>query len=243
MKTAPLASATLASLCLAVLAGCANNPEAGTASAAPSTNPTSSVTATSKTSPSASAGSSASATATGSAASAGASATTGATGSPSRKVPTVTETDIPANQAGEPDKSPSPQKPAAQVRQLATKTMPDGSKVATVLSPSGNIACEIYANRAQCSVLSLGENAPRTPGQVAIKGWSYAVDTSGKVYDTGATQTPLATLSDYRGETLAYGQNAGLGQFVLVSEESGMTLRDTVSGHGATFNRDGITTF
>lgn len=131
--------------------------------------------------------------------------------------------------------------------QLPEHKLPTGESLATVLSPSTNIACELYEAFAQCSVRSLGEEmlkkSPPAPGSVAIHGWSYAVDKSGKVYDTGANQAPLATLDDYRGTVLPYGAQAQVGQFLLTSHESGMTLTDTASGHGATYNRDGITTF
>lgn len=122
-------------------------------------------------------------------------------------------------------------------------SLADGSRVGTALSPTGNIACEIYTDRAQCSVLSLGESAPRTPGQVTVPGWSYAVTASGQVYDTGLSQAPLSTLEAYRGKILPYGTTVTYGQFSLTSSEDGITLRDTASGHGATYSRAGITTF
>lgn len=175
------------------------------------------------------------------------------------KKPTVTETNIPATAAptkpgntrptNAPNGATANSEKAAGIpagaRELATKNYA-GSTVATALSPTGNIACEIFDDRAQCGVLSLGEAAlqgARNPNTVSINGWSYAVDSTGKVYDTGSSQAPVATISQYRGETIPYGTTVYYGQFTLKSEESGMTLTDTESGHGAHFSRAGIQTF
>ncbi|MBM7051546.1 hypothetical protein [Rothia sp. ZJ1223] len=173
-----------------------------------------------------------------------------ASASASRKAPTITERTLPAgalaqneqNEQGQGDQKKKNETENTAVL-LPVYTLSNGQKMATALSPSGNIACEIYVDRAQCSVLSLSESAPHVPGQVGVPGWSYAVNTQGAVYDTQLAQAPLATLSDTRGQVLQYGTRAGWSQFELLSEETGMTLRDTRTGHGATFNRDGITTF
>ncbi len=243
-------SLTVLSL-LALVTACGSAEEtAPVPDAPPSSAPVSSAVTTSAASPSASASSSASASP---------SASPTPTPSLTVKKPTVTETNIPA--------SPAPTKPGqtrptnapngtntsgeraagipAGARELSTQEY-GGIKVATALSPTGNIACEFYDDRAQCGVLSLGEAALQkitNSNTVRVNGWSYAVDSAGKVYDTGSSQAPVATLSQYRGQTIPYGTTVYYGQFTLHSEENGMTLTDTESGHGAHYSREGIRTF
>lgn len=197
-----------------------------------------------------------------------ASATTSASATPTPtpshtvKKPTVTETNIPTTPAPtkpgntRPTNAPngttaSGEKAAgipAGASELTPRELGENKQVATALSPTGNIGCEIFSKSAQCSVMSLSgqalKNAQTNGDTDGLRGWSYGVDTQGNVFDTKRAEAPLSVIDgEYKGQTIPYGTTVYYGQFTLKSEEDGMTLTDTESGHGAHYSRAGIQTF
>ncbi len=106
-----------------------------------------------------------------------------------------------------------------------------------ILSPSGNIACQLGTDQVSCSIQ---ERNPQAPGfnDCGTTAFSIAINQEGAVSPC-ATGAPAAG----QGTQLDYGQSTTVGDFACTSESVGMTCWHTGTGRGFTLAREGVTQF
>lgn len=122
-----------------------------------------------------------------------------------------------------------------------------GTSAALILSPSGNIGCDLTDESVGCGVASL--LADRSLGSDPIgTRWFIGFDGQGvpEVTSNGGApgymlaaegQAPVAP------QVVAYGQVVRHGRFACASDEAGMTCWDSTTGHGAFLTDDRIEGF
>ncbi|WNB86742.1 hypothetical protein [Cellulomonas sp. ATA003] len=111
----------------------------------------------------------------------------------------------------------------------------------TFASPSGNIACEIGADAATCTIADSTAEPVTVEGCAGPVGQVVTVTAAGSETPciTGAIPGPAAPGTP----VLDYGQSATVDDFTCESEESGMTCRHEPSGAGFTLARAGVELF
>ena len=140
--------------------------------------------------------------------------------------------------------APAPTEPAAPAEPQAgqaTSFVADNlvtEKTAMIVSPSGNIGCDLSAHFAGCGVLSYRSDG--TFGQDAMGSPNWWFDlSSGATPQLGGRGEGAFSLDEaFRGpgssspQVVEYGQSVTFGSWVCSSEETGMTCRNTETGHG-----------
>mgnify|MGYP007010720521 CR=1 FL=1 len=156
-------------------------------------------------------------------------------------------TDSADGSGGSADKTmpaPAPTEPAAPAEPQAgqaTSFVADNlvtEKTAMIVSPSGNIGCDLSAHFAGCGVLSYRSDG--TFGQDAMGSPNWWFDlSSGATPQLGGRGEGAFSLDEaFRGpgssspQVVEYGQSVTFGSWVCSSEETGMTCRNTETGHG-----------
>lgn len=127
-----------------------------------------------------------------------------------------------------------------------------GEYVATAVTPSGNIGCDVYVGGSypssmSCVVMSwdpsIDPNYSEDPGG---KPSVWLRSNEGPATLSQVSEAPAFTGAypgDPAGQVMDYGSVHYYGDFALASEENGLTIWSLVSGHGAFFNRGGFYPF
>ena len=117
-----------------------------------------------------------------------------------------------------------------------------------VISPSGNIGCDLSAHYAGCGVLSyrsesnFGQNAMGSPN------WWFDLSSGATPQISGRSEGAFSLDEAFRGagsspQVVEYGQSVTFGSWVCSSEETGMTCRNTETGHGVFLSSGRYETF
>ena len=170
----------------------------------------------------------------------------GSTQAPSSPAPETqkrSEQPAPAEKpADKPAEKPAePAAPADEQPSQATSFVPGNlvsEKTAMIVSPSGNIGCDLSAHYAGCGVLSyrsestFGQNAMGSPN------WWFDLSSGATPQLGGRGEGAFSLDEAFRGpgssspQVVEYGQSVTFGSWVCSSEETGMTCRNTETGHG-----------
>ncbi|TFH52424.1 hypothetical protein E4J66_07895 [Actinomyces viscosus] len=155
-------------------------------------------------------------------------------------------TQAPADGSGNADQTtpaPAPTEPADPATPQAgqaTSFVPDNlvsEKTAMVVSPSGNIGCDLSAHFAGCGVLSYRSDGTYGQDEMGSPKWWFDLS-SGDTPQLGGRSEGAFSLDEFfRGggsspQVIEYGQSVTFGSWVCSSEETGMTCRNTETGHG-----------
>ncbi|KAA8736140.1 hypothetical protein FK256_08050 [Actinomyces johnsonii] len=167
--------------------------------------------------------------------------------SPAPAQPTQAPADNSGGNTDTASPAPAPTEPAppadSQAGQ-ATSFVPDNlvsEKTAMVISPSGNIGCDLSAHYAGCGVFSyrtestFGQNAMGSPN------WWFDLSSGATPQISGRSEGAFSLDEGFRGagsspQVVEYGQSVTFGSWVCSSEETGMTCRNTETGHGVFLN-------
>ena len=174
--------------------------------------------------------------------------------SPAPAQPTQAPADNSGGNTDTASPAPAPTEPAppadSQAGQ-ATSFVPDNlvsEKTAMVISPSGNIGCDLSAHYAGCGVLSyrsestFGQNAMGSPN------WWFDLSSGATPQISGRSEGAFSLDEAFRGagsspQVVEYGQSVTFGSWVCSSEETGMTCRNTETGHGVFLSSGRYETF
>lgn len=131
--------------------------------------------------------------------------------------------------------------PAAQPPQSIHN--PDGVAVAIIVSPSGNICCDMFKDSAlYCVVSSWSTDKPYGLDDLGRPVMQVSLEEDGSLYASGRGDAPAcAGLYGTAPQVLGYGQSVRYGDSVCRSAETGMSCWNTVYKKGFTVNRDGWT--
>lgn len=126
---------------------------------------------------------------------------------------------------------------------LSTKFIPGQGQAIVFQTPTGNIGCAVFSQRAVCNVREVSSEMPK--------------DASGKPYNTliiesgGATRTYSNTTPAWlpgasgsastTPDTLEYGDTFTSGTIQCVSKTEALTCTDTATGAGGSLSRSAIT--
>lgn len=126
---------------------------------------------------------------------------------------------------------------SAVTGQKATPTL-DETDVMTELigftSPSGNVGCYITATDVRCDISERDWTPPPRPADCEFDyGQGIAMSPGGNAVFVCAGDTALGG-----GDPLPYGESISAGVLRCDSAESGITCRDTESGHGFGLSRE-----
>lgn len=116
-----------------------------------------------------------------------------------------------------------------------------------IVSPSGNVGCDLTDEEVGCGVYSFLQE--RTLGQDDIGSrWFIMFDGSSVPEVMGNGGAPAYMLAQegqapVAPQVVPYGQVVTFGRFACASEDAGMTCWDSTTGHGAFLNRRQITGF
>ncbi|WP_108833905.1 hypothetical protein [Actinomyces sp. Marseille-P3109] len=150
----------------------------------------------------------------------------------------------PADNSGDADKTtpaPAPAEPAAPQAEQATSFVPDNlvsEKTAMIVSPSGNIGCDLSANYAGCGVLSYRSDGTFGQDSAGSPNWWFDLSSGATPQIGGRGEGAFSLDESFRGggssspQVVEYGQSVVFGSWVCSSEETGMTCRNTETGHG-----------
>ena len=148
--------------------------------------------------------------------------------------------DAPADK-GAPAQTPAePAAPADESAGQATSFVPDNlvsEKTAMIVSPSGNIGCDLSARFAGCGVLSYRSDATYGRDEAGSPKWWFDLSSGGTPQLGGRSEGAFSLDEAFRGggsspQVVEYGQSVTFGSWVCSSEETGMTCRNTETGHG-----------
>ena len=133
----------------------------------------------------------------------------------------------------------------------ATSFVPDNlvlEKTAMIVSPSGNIGCDLSARHAGCGVLSYRSNGTYGRDESGSPKWWFDLSSGGIPQLAGRSEGAFSLDEAFRGggsspQVVEYGQSVTFGSWVCSSEETGMTCRNTETGHGVFLNSKRYETF
>ena len=160
-------------------------------------------------------------------------------------------TQAPADGSGGAADVTTPAAPADPQASPATSFVSDHlvtEKTAMVVSPSGNIGCDLSAHYAGCGVLSYRTGAPYGQDAMGSPNWWFDLS-SGETPQLGGRSEGAFSLDEsFRGagsspQVVEYGQSVVFGSWVCSSEEAGMTCRNTETGHGVFLSSSHYETF
>ena len=148
--------------------------------------------------------------------------------------PAEAPTDKPAENPAE------PAAPADEQPSQATSFVPGNlvaEKTAMIVSPSGNIGCDLSAHYAGCGVLSYRSNGTYGKDEAGSPKWWFDLSSGGTPQLAGRSEGAFSLDEAFRGggsspQVVEYGQSVTYGSWVCSSEETGMTCRNTETGHG-----------
>ena len=147
--------------------------------------------------------------------------------------------------AGKPAENPAePAAPADEQPSQATSFVPGNlvsEKTAMIVSPSGNIGCDLSAHYAGCGVLSYRSNGTYGKDEAGSPKWWFDLSSGGTPQLAGRSEGAFSLDEAFRGggsspQVVEYGQSVTFGSWVCSSEETGMTCRNTETGHGVFLN-------
>ena len=169
------------------------------------------------------------------------------------EAPAEKPADKPADaQAEKPaDKPAEPAAPADGQPGQATSFVPDNlvsEKTAMIVSPSGNIGCDLSAHHAGCGVLSYRSNGTYGKDEAGSPKWWFDLSSGGTPQLAGRSEGAFSLDEAFRGggsspQVVEYGQSVTFGAWVCSSEETGMTCRNTETGHGVFLSSGRYETF
>lgn len=159
--------------------------------------------------------------------------------------PAEAPTDKPAENPAEPDA------PADEQPSQATSFVPGNlvsEKTAMIVSPSGNIGCDLSAHYAGCGVLSYRSNGTYGKDEAGSPKWWFDLSSGGTPQLAGRSEGAFSLDEAFRGggsspQVVEYGQSVTFGSWVCSSEETGMTCRNTETGHGVFLSSGRYETF
>ena len=152
--------------------------------------------------------------------------------------PADKESEAPADKPAE--KPAEPAAPADEQPSQATSFVPGNlvsEKTAMIVSPSGNIGCDLSAHYAGCGVLSYRSNGTYGKDEAGSPKWWFDLSSGGTPQLAGRSEGAFSLDEAFRGggsspQVVEYGQSVTFGSWVCRSEENGMTCRNTETGHG-----------
>ncbi|MGD8149691.1 LppP/LprE family lipoprotein [Ornithinimicrobium sp. Y1694] len=127
---------------------------------------------------------------------------------------------------------------ALQVQTFAT-TSPG---TAIIITPTGNIGCDLGPNSAGCAILSLLES-PTATDAIGDPLWWVVFEEDGQAHLSAKGDPPAFESSRTSPQVVEYGQQVQHQNLVCASEMNGLTCWDVTTGHGAFINRDGVQSF
>jgi len=171
--------------------------------------------------------------------------------------PAEKPTDKPAEKPAEapadkPAENPAePAAPADEQPSQATSFVPGNlvsEKTAMIVSPSGNIGCDLSAHYAGCGVLSYRSNGTYGKDEAGSPKWWFDLSSGGTPQLAGRSEGAFSLDEAFRGggsspQVVEYGQSVTFGSWVCSSEETGMTCRNTETGHGVFLSSGRYETF
>ena len=180
----------------------------------------------------------------------------GSTQAPSSPTPETqkrSEQPAPAEKpADKPAEKPAePVAPADEQPSQATSFVPGNlvsEKTAMIVSPSGNIGCDLSAHYAGCGVLSYRSNGTYGKDEAGSPKWWFDLSSGGTPQLAGRSEGAFSLDEAFRGggsspQVVEYGQSVTFGSWVCSSEETGMTCRNTETGHGVFLSSGRYETF
>ena len=165
--------------------------------------------------------------------------------------PADAQTDKQADK-GAPAQTPAePAAPADEQPGQATSFVPDNlvsEKTAMIVSPSGNIGCDLSAHHAGCGVLSYRSDGTYGKDEAGSPKWWFDLSSGGTPQLAGRSEGAFSLDEAFRGggsspQVVEYGQSVTFGSWVCRSEENGMTCRNTETGHGVFLSSGRYETF
>ena len=154
--------------------------------------------------------------------------------------------------ADKPAENPAePAAPADEQPSQATSFVPGNlvsEKTAMIVSPSGNIGCDLSAHYAGCGVLSYRSNGTYGKDEAGSPKWWFDLSSGGTPQLAGRSEGAFSLDEAFRGggsspQVVEYGQSVTFGSWVCSSEENGMTCRNTETGHGVFLSSGRYETF
>ena len=154
--------------------------------------------------------------------------------------------------ADKPAENPAePAAPADEQPSQATSFVPGNlvsEKTAMIMSPSGNIGCDLSAHYAGCGVLSYRSNGTYGKDEAGSPKWWFDLSSGGTPQLAGRSEGAFSLDEAFRGggsspQVVEYGQSVTFGSWVCSSEETGMTCRNTETGHGVFLSSGRYETF
>ena len=163
--------------------------------------------------------------------------------SPEPAQPTQAPADNSGDKANQSSPEPAPSEPAAPAAPQATQATSFVSdnlvteKTAMIVSPSGNIGCDLSAHFAGCGVLSYRSDGTYGQSAMGSPNWWFDLSSGNTPQISGRSEGAFSLDAAFRGDSSApqvveYGQSVTYGSWVCNSEETGMTCRNTETGHG-----------
>ena len=167
------------------------------------------------------------------------------------KKPADTQADKPADKPADAQAPAEPAAPADEQPGQATSFVPDNlvsEKTAMIVSPSGNIGCDLSAHHAGCGVLSYRSNGTYGKDEAGSPKWWFDLSSGGTPQLAGRSEGAFSLDEAFRGggsspQVVEYGQSVTFGAWVCSSEETGMTCRNTETGHGVFLSSGRYETF
>lgn len=144
-----------------------------------------------------------------------------------------------------------PAAPADEQPSQATSFVPGNlvsEKTAMIVSPSGNVGCDLSAHYAGCGVLSYRSNGTYGKDEAGSPKWWFDLSSGGTPQLAGRSEGAFSLDEAFRGggsspQVVEYGQSVTFGSWVCSSEETGMTCRNTETGHGVFLSSGRYETF
>ena len=144
-----------------------------------------------------------------------------------------------------------PTAPADEQPSQATSFVPGNlvsEKTAMIVSPSGNIGCDLSAHYAGCGVLSYRSNGTYGKDEAGSPKWWFDLSSGGTPQLAGRSEGAFSLDEAFRGggsspQVVEYGQSVTFGSWVCSSEETGMTCRNSETGHGVFLSSGRYETF
>lgn len=130
----------------------------------------------------------------------------------------------------------------AEARHLPEHSMGYGITFASGQSPTGNITCDVLrASDMETHMVCTSLGNPK----VYEEGYPTAVLTTSGPVQNGSKGDPMASKNSghYIGNVLPYGTVWYSGDFVMASDEAGLTIWNASTGYGALLNRSGLYKF
>jgi hypothetical protein len=138
------------------------------------------------------------------------------------------------------DVTPADSPAGRTVKEAPGTTEPDeATELVGFTSPSGNVGCILKSNYARCDVLERDWSPPPRPADCEFDyGQGISLSPGEKAAFVCAGDTALGG-----GAPLAYGRSVSAGILQCDSAESGITCRDTETGHGFAIAREAYRVF